>query len=192
MGRSSGAATELRTTGTGVDVDDGEEIRRDLQQILLFSDALRPDQMDELARACSRLSLPAGTVIMRQGDEASEMFCIVDGEVAVTYLDSLERANEISRLKAGTVVGEIEMLTGQRRVATVTALTAVRVLEIPKAALDSLFAKSPDLIENLAATLAIRKSMLDQIAPDQSRSLRARLMARMRTVFPARLGRSNW
>jgi hypothetical protein len=71
----------------------------------------------------------------------------------VTYVDGLDRENEISRLRAGTVVGEIEMLTGDRRVATVRAVTLVHALEIPKSALERLFAKSPDLIENLERRL---------------------------------------
>lgn len=144
-------------------------MRRDLQTIRLFSDALRPDQLDELALACSRASFRAGTVVMRQGDTGSVMFCIVEGEVSVTYVDQMNRRNEISTLRAGTVAGEIEILTGERRVATVTAITDVGALEIPKEALEALFARSPDLIENLAATLAIRQAILDQIAPDQSR-----------------------
>jgi CRP-like cAMP-binding protein len=174
------------------DFEDAREIRRDLQSIRLFSDALRPDQMDELAAACSRVTFPAGTAILKQGEYGAVMFCIIEGEVSVTYVDGLNKENEISRLRAGTVVGEIEMLTGEPRVATVRALTDVRALQIPKSALDTLFAKSPDLIENVGATLAIRQSMLDQIAPDQSRSLRGRLVAKMRSVFPGRLRRSNW
>jgi CRP-like cAMP-binding protein len=175
-----------------LDDEDAHEIRRDLQNIRLFSDALRPDQLDELALACSRQFFRPDTVMMRQGDCGAVMFCIVAGEVSISFVDRMNRRNEISRLRAGTVVGEIEILTGERRMATVTALTEVCVLEVPKRALENLFSRSPDLIENLGATLAIRQAMLDQIAPDQSGSIKARLVAKMRAVFPGKLGRTDW
>ncbi len=175
-----------------MDKDDPQEIRRQLQGIRLFSDALRPDQLDELALACFPLSFPSGTVLMRQGEYGSAIYCITEGEVSITVIDALNRVNEVSRLRAGTVIGEIELLTGVRRVATATAVTDLRVLEIPRQALESLFTRSPDLIENLAATLAIRQAMLDQVVPDQRGSLKARIAARMRALFPGRLGRTSW
>ena len=47
------------------------------------------------------------------------------------------------------MVGEIELPTGERRLATVTALTDVSVLQISKKALDRLFAKTPEAAREL-------------------------------------------
>jgi CRP-like cAMP-binding protein len=172
--------------------EEEQEIRNDLTSIRLISDVLQPDQMDELAAACTRAFFPAGAVLMRQGEPASAMFCIVEGEVGVSHVDQLNRTTEVSRLRAGTVVGEIEILTGEPRVATVTALSDVRAVEAPKHIVEALFTKSPDLIENLGATLAIRQAILDQVAADQSRSAKARLIARMRALLTGKVGRTSW
>jgi CRP-like cAMP-binding protein len=110
------------------------------------------------------------------------MYCIIDGAVVVTHVDKTNRKNEIRQIAAGSVIGERELLTGENRVATVTALTDLSALEVSKPALDNLLANAPDLLENFRATYEIRDAILRQIVPDRGLSLRQRLMRRIRKL----------
>lgn len=163
--------------------DEALQIRQALRRIHLFSDVLRHDQLDDLARDCSPRFFRAGSVLMRQGDFGTAMFCIDQGVVSVTYTDAANRDNQIRQLGSGNVVGEIEILTGERRVATITAVTDVRALRISKAALEGMFERSPDLFESFGATLATRMTMLHQIVPERGASLKQRLVQLIRNSF---------
>ena len=163
--------------------DDTDDIRQALQKVSLFSDVLSANQLADLARDCSPLFFLAGTILMGQGDLAASMFCITDGIVSIAFVDARDQRREIRQLGAGSVVGEIELLTGARRLATVTAVTHVRALEISKGALENAFARSPDLIEAFASVLAIRQAMLEQIAHHGAGPLQIRLLRQIRKAF---------
>ena len=109
------------------------EVQEALRTIHIFFDVLTADQLNELAHECAPQSFDAGEVLMRQGDPSNSMFCIVEGTVSVSALGPRNHDREIFRLSAGTTVGEMELLTGESRLATVTALTELRLLEISRA-----------------------------------------------------------
>ncbi len=160
------------------------DIREALQNIQLFSDVLRPDQLDQLAEQCDPVFFPSGASLMVHGEPGASMFCIVEGMVSL----SLNRGHEFRRLGAGNVVGEMELLTGAPRTATVTALTDVHALEITKAALLELFARSPELIESFEAVLAIRQEMLEQISGNPTAASQRSFAGRAAQAFARLLG----
>ena len=162
--------------------------REALRKFRLFADVLRPDQLDQLAAQCHPCFFRPKAILMTQGDFGSSMFGIVEGSVSVTFLDAMERENEVAVLTAGQVVGEMALLTGDRRTATVTALTSVDALEISKPALEKMFAKAPYLVESFAATLAIRKAMLDEIAAEHGVSITDYLVKQIRHIFSGVFG----
>lgn len=159
------------------------DAREALRRLPLFSDVLDPGQLDELAAQCRPRVFRARSILMSQGDFGSSMYGILDGVVSVTFVDPHERENAVATLSAGQVVGEMALLTGERRTATVVARTNVAALEITKPAVEQMFAKAPDLVESFAATLAIRRAMLDQIAADHSGLLRETFVRQIRKVF---------
>ena len=88
--------------------------------------ALPPYEMERLARNAAWLDVAAGTDIIRQGDVGERFYAIEEGEFAVT-IDGVRRASPLS---AGSGFGELALLRSVPRSATVTALTAARVLAI--------------------------------------------------------------
>jgi CRP-like cAMP-binding protein len=166
-----------QTTDCRVDARDA------VRRLRLFSDVLSPAQLDDLAAECRPRVFRARSILMSQGDFGSSMFGILDGVVSVVFVDPHERENAVATLSAGQVVGEMALLTGERRTATVIARTNVVALEITKPAVERIFAKAPDLVESFAATLAIRRAMLDQIAADSSGLLRETFVRQIRKVF---------
>ena len=163
--------------------EEADDIQRALQKVSLFSDVRTAEQLRELALDCSTFFFRAGTILMHQGDLGTSMFCIRDGFVSITFVDSRKQRREIRKLGPNNVVGEIELLTGGQRLATVTAVTDMRALEIPKQALEKPFARAPDLMEGFASVLAIRQAMLQQIEHDQSGPLQGGFLQQIRKVF---------
>jgi CRP-like cAMP-binding protein len=159
------------------------DIRSALQEIPRFADVLRPDQLDALAAQSAARSFPAGAVLMAQGDFGASMFAIVDGRVSVRFSDPPHPETEITQLKRGNIVGEMALLTGDPRTATVSALTEVEAIEITKPALERAFEKSPDLVESFASVLTIRRMMLEQIAAEHQGQIAEQFVRQIRRVF---------
>ena len=134
-----------------------------LRRIPLFAEVLDEDQIERLAARCREVFFPAGTVMMTEGDFGASMFAIVDGDVSVT-LSGRRDDYGVAALSPGDIVGEMSLMTGARRSATVTATSNVTALEITKVALEDVLARAPDLIESFGAVLARRQSELDRAA----------------------------
>ena len=81
-------------------------------------------QLGRLSRDFRERTYPAGTVIIREGDDhGMGFFVVAEGEVVVSA-----EGNELSRLGPGSYFGEIALISDRVRTATVTARTDVRCL----------------------------------------------------------------
>ena len=130
-----------------------------LGMISFFSEALNGDELFQLAVGARRREFPAGAVIIRENEPGDSMFVIESGEVAVTVDGESE---PVANLFAGDFVGEMSLLTGEPRNATVTAVEAVAAYEIGKQALAPVLAESPALDERFAETMEMRQIALDK------------------------------
>jgi len=171
-------------------VFDEGEIRRALHHAGLFANVLNDEQSSELAHLSKRVEFPRGTNLMQQGDAAASMFIILEGAARVSVLGQNNDPREVAVLAAGDVVGEMSLMTGAPRNATVTALTRVRVLEITKEPIEVLLETSPELLERFSHVLARREQERATIANRaiQVAAVEQDLMARMRNFFARVLG----
>ncbi len=162
-----------------------EEVFDSLSHVEIFMNALSKDQLRELARNCKPSEFEAGYVLMKQGDSASSMFVILEGAAAISVLDKSGTAQEVAISATGDVAGEMSLLTGAPRSATVTALTRLRVVEITKQALEELLKKAPELLDRFSAILAQRQHELDEHASRLANQKKTQmdLLARMRATF---------
>jgi CRP-like cAMP-binding protein len=140
------------------------EARAALKRTALFGDVLSPEQIDALAANSHLAIFPEGAVLMTEGDFGSSLFVIVKGDVTVTLADRKGHDHEVATVGAGGIVGEMSLMTGARRNATVVAAGEVVALEIPKVALETILARAPDLINRFGAMLASRQSERDKVA----------------------------
>jgi CRP-like cAMP-binding protein len=141
-----------------------------LSRISLFSEVLDPDQIARLGAKCHSLVFSAGSLLMTEGDFGTSMFALVEGKVAVTFGDRRGKEHDVAELGAGDIVGEMSLMTGARRRATVTAITEVVALEITKVALEEILARAPDLIDSFGAILTRRQAELSRAAAEAERS----------------------
>lgn len=115
--------------------------------ILSKMDVLAGATPRQLNKACSLMTevrLPAGRVLCNEGDDALEVFLIVKGEVAVSR-DSVS----LGTVSAGGIIGELAVLDGEPRKATVVATTDLVTLVMNT----SEFAQLLELVPVAAANL---------------------------------------
>jgi len=154
-----------------------------LTTIPLFAEVLDANQIDLLASRCHAAIYPAGSLLMTEGDYGTSMFAIVDGSVAVTLAGKRGDAYGVATLEGGDIVGEMSLLTGARRSATVTATSEVVAIEITKVALEEILARAPDLIDNFGGVLAKRRAELDRAAADAARIAKDDIVSQIRRFF---------
>lgn len=94
-----------------------------------------------LARA-TRRSCAAGEVVFREGDRGTDFFVIVRGAVQVSG-DDLGNAVTLATLAPGQFFGEVAVLSGQPRQATVTALEPSELLSFPAEAITEALREAP-------------------------------------------------
>jgi hypothetical protein len=129
-----------------------------LETVQIFA-TLPADERARLAAAARESLYAAGESIVREGDAGTSMFVVARGEMVVT-LDPLAR--EVARLGPGDFFGEMSLLTGAPRTASVTAVTDVEVLEITLDAFRQFVLANPAAVERIGSAVADRAAALEE------------------------------
>ena len=127
---------------------------------------LDEDQKHRLLEGGHTLRFGRGEDIIRQGAEGCSMFVIVRGEVDVMVHDS-QRDTVVATLRTGEAFGEMCLLTGEKRSATVRAKTDCDLWEIERSSLQPLLDENRALAEGLSDLLARRKMETEAILAAQ-------------------------
>jgi small-conductance mechanosensitive channel len=126
-----------------------------LGSVGLFHD-LDAKERGELAVLLRRAPFAPGEILTQQGAEAHHLYLIHGGRVSVRIQEAgVER--EVAQLGAGEFFGEMSLLTGERRAATVVALSEVECYRLDAAAFKHLLERRPDLADKVATELAERR-----------------------------------
>jgi NTE family protein/lysophospholipid hydrolase len=113
------------------------------------------------------LSLQTGETLFRQGDSGG-FFCIVhSGSLQASITQKDGSVDVLSVLGPGKTLGEIQLLIGGTRSATVTAVEETRLLKFTRKAFDSLAENSPQIVQRFAEIIRtrLRRSQLVEILP---------------------------
>jgi small-conductance mechanosensitive channel/CRP-like cAMP-binding protein len=158
--------------------------REALGHVAIFKDVLDAQQLDALVAACNVRPLPSNTAFIRQGEPGTSMFVILEGAARVSVSVADGEARDLAVLAAGDIVGEMSLMTGAPRAATVTSLTAVRVLEVTKESIETFLKATPGLLERFGQVLAARQLGLREIASTtHHKQAEPDILARMRVFF---------
>ena len=105
-----------------------------------------------------------GEAITRQGAKAHWLYIITkgDAEVCVT-VDGSNASEKVAELHAGDFFGEMGMMTGERRTATVSAHTDVECYRLDKESFDEILSRRPEIAEDISQVLARRRAELDAV-----------------------------
>jgi CRP-like cAMP-binding protein len=137
---------------------DSKTTERLLETVRIF-ETLPAAERAHLAAAARDALYAAGESIVREGDAGSSMFVVARGEMVVTVDPS---AHEVARLGPGDFFGEMSLLTGAPRTASVTAVTDVEVLEITLDAFRQFVLANPAAVERIGSAVADRAAALEE------------------------------
>jgi cAMP-dependent protein kinase regulator len=115
------------------------------QEAVRFFSAFPAEALAELLGSTSVRSYRPGSIIVREGEPGDSLFLIVDGSVEVSGTDPQGRPVALATLSRGDFFGEVAVLTGKPRTATVVAATEVAVIEISKETLEDISARHPQV-----------------------------------------------
>ena len=126
-------------------------------------EALDDNECALLSSAATKRHFRAGEVIIEQGARGSSMFLIIEGVVQVSLENDDSDEAVVGNLTIGEVFGEMSLLTGARRAATVTAKRPTVLFEINKAIFSEILKKNDAVVESLSQILASRQQELAAI-----------------------------
>lgn len=118
-----------------------------LRNVELFQ-ALSAEELYPVAEITLSESFDVGDEVVRQGDAADDLFVLVEGSCEV-----VKDGEVVSTLAAGQAFGELSVLDGEPRAATVRAKTAAELLRIPRREFEALLDESPELAKGVIKAL---------------------------------------
>ena len=130
-----------------------------LSSVRLFSGCSKKELQSE-ARLCTPLSVEEGFVLTKEDTPGRECFVIADGEARVTIGD-----RKVGEVGPGECGGEMALLDGGRRTATVTAESSMNTYVLSVSEFRSLLEVSPTILRHIATSLAQRLRALEANYP---------------------------
>ncbi|MFT5467619.1 MAG: CRP-like cAMP-binding protein/post-segregation antitoxin (ccd killing protein) [Verrucomicrobiales bacterium] len=155
-----------------------------------FFEELSREEIEGLLTASTQRAYSPGQTLIERGDQGTSMFIVRKGYVEV-WVGS-EKSDEevaVAKLQPGEFFGEMSLLTGAARTATIRALTTTVTEEISKESFRALLHKRPELLGIMSRIIAERRLRLKLAQEDQaarlpdSRSLAGQLLDRMKAFF---------
>jgi len=129
---------------------------RHLERVPLFY-GCTDNEFRRVADISTIVETPAGTVLTQMGAPGDSFFLIIDGRVSVQT--QVAAGDELS---PGDFFGEMSLLDGESRSATITATTDVRLLVVDRSHFWRLLDETPDLVRRMLLVLSRRVRRLEQ------------------------------
>jgi CRP-like cAMP-binding protein len=142
------------------DFPDEQAIQALRQQPLMA--LLSDDQFTRLLDGAARISFGSKEEIIEQGADGDSMFVIAEGRANV-FVEIDGSSRQVATFQPGDFFGEISMLTGEPRSATVRAETDCEVLEINKELFSPILLENPGIMEKISRILAGRKMEVEGV-----------------------------
>jgi small-conductance mechanosensitive channel/CRP-like cAMP-binding protein len=163
------------------------EKREKILESVDFFRVLSPEQRHTIATRANIRWYGDGEAVVRQGENTTELYIVKTGEVVVRR----ERTNgadeqDLARLGPGQFFGEMALMTGEPRNATVRAKGACALFVIEHASLAEVLEDAPELAEHISRVIAERQSEIeatDAIAPTNVQERSSLLLGRIRRFF---------
>lgn len=131
-----------------------------LAAVELFS-VLPDEALTRLASASVIRRYTAGELILRQGEPGDELFVVERGEVSILYAAPRDpHPTVLAELARGDFFGEMGLMTGEERTASVRADTECELLVVDKSALAPVLDRHPELAEQISRLLVARQDKL--------------------------------
>ncbi|MCK4671523.1 MAG: mechanosensitive ion channel family protein [Candidatus Aegiribacteria sp.] len=143
------------------------EILNELRKVELFK-LLNDEQILKLAESSSKHLYSKGEALVHQGDSGDSLLIISNGKVEVYISDDSGRKTHLADLQEGDYFGEMSLLTGEPRSASVSAVSETEVIVVKKDGLADLLETEPTILEPLSEMLEKRLEDLSSRVMDRA------------------------
>ncbi len=150
-------------------------LSKDVLRSLPLFEGLSEDDLDTLYQMARVVTVPAGELLIREGDRGDTLYIILDGEIEVTQRVG-GREVLLAVRRAGDYIGEMSVLDDSPRVASVRTLTECQLLVIGKLAFQTLMSCSR------TAPMAVLSKMAWRLRSTESMLLQNEKMAALGTL----------
>lgn len=137
----------------------------ELAKMRLFAGCTRKE-LSDISQLTFQVDRSAGDTLCREGETGLECLIIMEGEASVTVAGT-----QVASIGSGEFVGELALLDGRPRIATVTALTDVRLLALSRWEFKSLLTQVPCVALRMLATMGSRLRSADELVVAGRRAL---------------------
>ena len=139
-----------------------------LKQVPLFT-AIPEKDLKTLSSRLKSRTFAAGEYLVQQGDEGGSFYIIKQGKVEVLVADHEGRPTRVAELETGKFFGEMSLLTGEKRSASIRAIGDVEVLAVEKKDISPILTANPRIAETLSKMIEQRqKENLERIAKSRA------------------------
>jgi cAMP-dependent protein kinase regulator len=122
--------------------------KKELEASSLFS-AFPAEALEDILASTSLRTYQEGDIIVTEGEEGTSLFLVVSGEVKVFTRGQRGEHLQLAELGPGDFFGEVSLLTGVPRTATITAKSQVNLIELTRASVDGISEDHPQVREVL-------------------------------------------
>lgn len=140
---------------------DGEPPRVELAPVPLFSE-MSKEAFLSLVERMGYLKVPSENAVVSEGDEGTSLFILVHGEVLVTKGEGEDR-RDLARLGAGSLFGELALITSKPRSASVVTTQASELFEIDRKNVEEVAESHPSITQDLVK-FARRRLLMNLMA----------------------------
>ena len=173
-------------------VDEGHDQAFSILRAEPLFQCLSDGQIGNLVGQSNRNHFGRGERVIEEGDEGASMFILLDGSARVSVAKNGSTI-PVATLRSGDCFGEMSLLTGEKRSATVQAERDCYIMEIGKEVMGGVIRESPDCLKVLSELLAKRRMETEGILKDaatsaadqaaKQREYTANFLNRLKTFF---------
>ncbi len=135
---------------------DTDQVIHEALKKVIFYPCLTASQFEHILKGSKIVAFGQSENLVRQGAEAGPMYILINGQAEV-LVHSHGGETRVAKIGPGDCIGEMSMLAGEPRSATVRALRDCEAVEVKKETLAPIMGDSPELIEALSDLLAKRR-----------------------------------
>jgi small-conductance mechanosensitive channel/CRP-like cAMP-binding protein len=152
-----------------------------LKHIELF-DKLTDEERRKLAKGLRAAPFVRGEAMTKQGAQAHWLYLVIEGEAEV-HLAIDGKSEKVATLRGGDYFGEMGLMTGAPRTATVVAQTDVKCYRLDKDAFKDILQSRPEIAEDISHTLARRRVELEAIREELNEEVKRQRMNKAQNEF---------
>lgn len=156
-----------------------DQSAKSLKGLKVFS-GLPPEALAQVERRCRWREVPARSGIVHYQDRSNDVFFIVDGQVRAIVYSADGKAVTFRDMRAGDMFGELAALDGQRRSATIEAMTDCLIAQMSAIAFRELLTCEPAVTQAVLLHLAgLIRSLSSRVYEFSTLAVRNRIHAEL-------------